>query len=157
GTFSTGVPLVPPIGNSVGHPVALVVDPLNRFVFVGNSDAGSVTSYRIGPTGALTLIGLFATSTFFGSLEERVPADALAVDPAGKFLFVAGGTPQQPPDDLPLQVFRIEPSGVLTSIGMDRNSLSNSIFVPVLAVDPFSRFLFVAHEVESNTGLSVYD
>src|SRR5262249_52448462 len=33
----------------------------------------------------------------------------------------------------------------------------NSIFVPVLAVDPFSRFLFVAHEVESNTGLSVYD
>src|SRR5262249_12267473 len=127
-------------------------------VFVGNSDAGSVTSYRIGPTGALTLIGLFATSTLFGTLEDGLRADSLAVDPAGKLLFVAGGSPRQDtPDVLPPQVFPIEPSGVLTSIGV--YSLSSTLVPPVLAVDPSSRFLFVAHGIDSDLGtaLSVYD
>jgi 6-phosphogluconolactonase len=72
------------------NPVALTVDPLGRFLYVTNRNADSISAYSINATtGALTPT---PNSPFVGgggggpNPENPV---AVAVDPAGKFAFVA--------------------------------------------------------------------
>jgi 6-phosphogluconolactonase (cycloisomerase 2 family) len=44
-------------------PISLAVSPDGRFLYAANHiSAGTITGFRIGPTGALTLIGSFATN-----------------------------------------------------------------------------------------------
>ncbi len=70
------------------NPQSITVDPSGKFVYVANEgcpDAfdGSVSMYTINPTdGTLTSAGPPVTSGDFG-------ADSVAVDPSGKFAYVA--------------------------------------------------------------------
>jgi len=63
------------------------MDPMGRFVFVANGVSNDISAYRIGSDGALTAI---PGSPFAGDIGPYAPA----VDPAGKFVYVANrGSP----------------------------------------------------------------
>ena len=70
-------------------PQSVAVDPTGKFAYVANEGCltslpGNVSMYTINPTtGALTSIGS-PVATDFG-------ADSVAVDPSGKFAYVANG------------------------------------------------------------------
>src|SRR5260221_578591 len=71
------------------NPVSVAVDPTGKFAYVTNRGAppafnGSVSAYSIGANGALTPVpgSPFAAGTF---------SDSVAVDPTGKFAYVANG------------------------------------------------------------------
>jgi 6-phosphogluconolactonase len=123
-----------PAGDS---PAAVVVDPTDRFVYIVNvsvsGQLGAVTAFNIGPNGALTPVpgSPFAA----GSLPE-----ALAVDPRGRFLFVATGGA--------ISAFSIGPDGALGPVpgspfpaGFGTNSVT---------VDPTGKFVYAPNEFGNN-------
>jgi 6-phosphogluconolactonase (cycloisomerase 2 family) len=128
-------------------PKSLAVDPTGRFAYVANEgcpDAfyGSVSMYTINPTdGTLTATGPSVTTGDFG-------ADSVAVDPSGKFVYVAnwgeGNTAGS------VSMYTLSPTdGTLTSTG--------TIIAPCapspgscapwsLAIHPSGKFVYVANE-----------
>lgn len=73
-----------PFANPGGSNYGITVDPSDRFVYVANASGNSLSAYTIDPTtGALTPINgsPFAAGT---------GASSVAVDPAGRFLYLTG-------------------------------------------------------------------
>jgi 6-phosphogluconolactonase (cycloisomerase 2 family) len=141
-------------------PTAIALDPAGKFAYVADEGCpddfdGSVSKYTIDPSsGLLTSVGQPVTTGDFG-------ADAVAVDPSGKFVYVAnwgsGNTAGS------VSMYTINPnSGALTSTGI--------IVAPCapppspggcapwsLAVHPSGRFVYVANQGGfSPTSVSVY-
>src|SRR5579859_6375077 len=90
-TIAPNGTLVPVAGSPVttgADPWAIAVDPFGRFVYVANRGSNSVSAYRIdASTGVLTPT---PNSPFVGgSGGPSENPQALTVDPAGKFVFVA--------------------------------------------------------------------
>jgi len=130
-------------------PRSLAVDPTGKFAYVANEGcpdafASSVSMYTINPSsGLLTSVGQPVTTGDFG-------ADSVAVDPSGKFVYVAnwgeGNTAGS------VSMYTINPdSGALTFTG--------TIVAPCapppspgscapwsLAVHPSGKFAYVANE-----------
>jgi 6-phosphogluconolactonase (cycloisomerase 2 family) len=79
----TGLPI-----SNTNQPIQLVVDPAGKFLYSANhadfSDARDISVYSIGATGALQSI----PGSPFSILSNSQPY-GLAIDPTGKFLFVA--------------------------------------------------------------------
>jgi 6-phosphogluconolactonase (cycloisomerase 2 family) len=128
-------------------PVSLAVDPTGKFAYVANNgcpDAfyGSVSMYTINPTdGTLTSAGPPVTT---GDYD----ADSLAVDPSGKFAYVAnwgggntGGS---------VSMYAIDgTTGILTPTGTIQapcTSGPGSCAPLSLAVHPSGKFVYVANE-----------
>jgi 6-phosphogluconolactonase (cycloisomerase 2 family) len=141
-------------------PTAIALDPAGRFAYVANEgcpDAfdGSVSMYTIDPSsGLLTSVGQPVTSGDFG-------ADSLAVDPSGKFVYVANWGEGDTAGSV--SMYTINPdSGALT--------LTGTIAAPCapppspggcspwsLAVHPSGKFVYVANEGGfSPTSVSMY-
>jgi YVTN family beta-propeller protein len=130
-----------------GHSVA--VDPFGKFAYVANwgegDTAGSISMYTINATtGALT-------ST--GTINEVCPGLcavapwSVAVDPAGKFAYVAneGG-----PVPTGVSMFTINTTtGALTSIGTIAAG-GRAVFV---AVDPTGKFAYVANSDSNDVSM----
>jgi YVTN family beta-propeller protein len=131
---------------SIGPPVAsndeggrsVTVDPSGKFAYVANwgegDTAGSASAYTINATtGALT-----STGTTNGVCPGLCAPWSVAVDPSGKFAYVAneGG-----PAPTGVSMFTINATtGALTSIG---TILAAGRAVSV-AVDPMGKFAYVA-------------
>jgi 6-phosphogluconolactonase (cycloisomerase 2 family) len=130
---STGVlASVPGSPFAAGHPLSVAVDPTGKFAYVANFGGGSsgsngnVSAYSIGANGALTPIGTFAAGA---------NPDSVAVDPTGKFAYVAnrGGT---------VSAYTINQStGALTAIG----TFTAGSNPEAVAVDPTGKFAYVAN------------
>jgi 6-phosphogluconolactonase (cycloisomerase 2 family) len=99
-----------------------------QFVYVANFN-GTVSAYSIGAMGALTPIGAPVAS---GSLPN-----AVAVDPTGKFVYVANLNS----DDI--SAYSIGAAGVLTPIGDPVAAGTGPVSV---AVDPTGKFVYVPNE-----------
>jgi 6-phosphogluconolactonase (cycloisomerase 2 family) len=141
-------------------PTGMAVDPTGTFAYVADEGcpdafAGSVSMYSIDQTnGALTPVGPPVNSGDFGAI-------ALAVDPSGKFAYVAnwgegntGGS---------VSIFAINQStGALTSSGSVAAPCSpppatGACSPRSLAIHPSGKFLYVANEGGfTPTGVSVY-
>jgi len=81
----------------------LVISNDFKFVYVSNTGSATISSYRLGPNGTLTLIDPAAGSTEMGSM----PADE-ALSEGGRYLYVRNdliGT---------INSFRVEDNGSLT-------------------------------------------
>ncbi|MBK7469663.1 MAG: beta-propeller fold lactonase family protein [Betaproteobacteria bacterium] len=110
-------------------PLAAAMDPTGHFVYVVNSNintvAGSISGFAIDQdTGALTSLP--------GS-PYATPARALAIaaEPYGKYLYVAGNVNQ---------AYAIDPqTGALTAIGAGITPFASTV-----AVDPSGRFVYIA-------------
>lgn len=133
----TGSPF--PAGGAVVR--ALTVDPTAKFVFAALGGEG-LGAYRIGASGALTPL---AGSPFAAGANPNT----VAVDPAGKFLYVGNdslGTNSQ------IFVFSIDAAaGTPTQVGTPVPSGDTPAFV---TIDPSGDLLYVAN-IDSNT-ITVY-
>jgi 6-phosphogluconolactonase len=68
--------------------LSVAIDPTGKFVYVANAGSGNVSAYSIGANGALTPI---SGSPFAAGGESVAEPFSLAVDPTGKFAYVANG------------------------------------------------------------------
>jgi 6-phosphogluconolactonase len=122
--------------NTMGavDPQSIAVDPVGKFAYVANEGCpgagGNVSMYTINPTtGALASIGIIAAAA--GDVAVSV-----AVDPAGKFAYVAnsGGS---------ISMYTIDATtGALASIGPPVPT--NDEFTNSVTVDPLGKFAYVA-------------
>ncbi len=136
---------------SIGSPVAadfgaksVTVDPSGKFAYVANQDGGSlgggtVSMYTINPTtGALTSIGTIAAPCAGPPSPGSCAPDSVAVDPSGKFAYVAnegGFTPTS------VSMYTINATtGALTSIG----TIAAGGRATSVTVDPTGKFAYVA-------------
>src|SRR6266705_2232105 len=104
----------------------LPVSGAAEFVYVANFGTNDISVYSVDATGALTPIGSVAAGLFPGSV---------AVDPSGKFVYVAnrgtfdsGGT---------VSAYTIGPTGALSPIGAP---VPAGRFPESVAVDPTGKF-----------------
>ena len=140
-TVASGV-LTPVAGlpAQVGNgPRAITVDPAGSFVYVTNSADNTVSVLNINPgTGALTLLGTFATGT--------TPTSVVALDP---YLYVGNQGSTN------VSAFTVTPvTGVLTEITSSPFSVGIAPLFEVL--DPDNLFLYVGSQsANSITALSI--
>jgi 6-phosphogluconolactonase (cycloisomerase 2 family) len=120
------------------NPASVAVDPSGKFAYVANlgdvgtSSGGSVSGYTIDPTtGALTAIGPFMAG---------IKPVSVAVDPSGKFAYVANFVS----DPMSVSGFTINhASGVLTPI--TGSPFAGGAEPASVAVDPTGKFAYVAN------------
>jgi len=128
----------PPVdsGDEGAHSVA--VDPSGRFVYVANSGegntAGSISTYTINATtGALT-----STGTIFGVCPGLCAPWSIAVDPSGKFSYVADEGGFAPTG---VSIFAINvTTGALTSVG----TITTGGRAVSVTMDPTGKFAYAA-------------
>lgn len=83
--------------SSGANPSAVIVDPQQKYAFVANAAGGvgpgAVSQYTVGGNGQMSVntanIGISTTSATIPPAPVGVNPVALAIDPGGKFLFVA--------------------------------------------------------------------
>jgi 6-phosphogluconolactonase (cycloisomerase 2 family) len=117
-----------PVAAQTGNP---------QFVYTTNPLSPQIAASKMDPTtGALTPV---AGSPF----DERLSPGPLAVDPAGKFVFVANQSTAAPSA---ISVFKIDQTtGALTEVANSPFSSGSGTNPGYLTVDPTSKFLFVAN------------
>ncbi len=114
-------------------PASVAVDPSGRFAYAASNafsvgETGNVFMYTINATtGALTSIGTIAAGT---------SPSSVAVDPSGKFAYVANA------DSNTVSMYTINATtGALTSIG----TIAAGLRPRSVAVDPSGKFAYVAN------------
>ncbi len=120
-------------------PGSMTVDPSGRFVYVANPgdpwspDYGSVSMYSINATtGALTYTGMLS-----GNCPGLCFPSSVAVDPSGKFAYVASGGADFP---FNVEMYTIDATtGALASIG----TIAAGGYPQAVAVDPAGKFIYV--------------
>jgi 6-phosphogluconolactonase (cycloisomerase 2 family) len=127
-------------------PSAVVVDPSGKTVFVANSNsattpaAGTISSYKVNSDGTLTAAG--------GTQNAGTEPMGMAIDAAGKFLFVANRGVFSDPTSGAVSVFSISGT-TLTPVGLfpteDANATSGSGPVAV-AISPNGQYLYAANQ-----------
>jgi DNA-binding beta-propeller fold protein YncE len=135
-TIGSGGALTPVPGSPFpagDTPDSVAVDPTGRFVYVVNvaisGQLGAVSAFSIGPNGALTPV---PGSPFAAGVLPQ----ALALDPTGKFLYVAGSSS--------VTAFSIGPNGALAPVpGSPFPAGFGTISV---TVDPTGKFVYVPNE-----------
>ena len=128
-------------------PTAVAVDPSGRFAYVANGGDGlagffgSVSMYTIdATTGALTSIGTIGAGLFPG---------AVAVDPSGRFAYVANGDLFRGTGSV--STYAIDATtGALTSTG---TTVTAGAGASSVAVDPSGKFAYVTHEFSDNVSM----
>jgi YVTN family beta-propeller protein len=133
----------PPVWTYDGDsPGSMAVDPSGEFVYVANPgdpwspDYGSVSMYSINATtGALTYTGMLS-----GNCPGLCFPSSVAVEPSGKFAYVASGGAGFP---FKVEMYTIDATtGALASIG----SITAGGFPRSLTVDPAGKFVYLATE-----------
>jgi len=131
----------PPVWTYDGDsPGSMAVDPSGKFVYVANPgdpwspDYGSVSMYSINATtGALTYTGMLS-----GNCPGLCFPSSVAVDPSGKFAYVASGGADFP---FNVEMYTIDATtGALASIG----TIAAGGYPQAVAVDPAGKFIYVA-------------
>ncbi|MGB6431748.1 MAG: beta-propeller fold lactonase family protein [Candidatus Acidiferrales bacterium] len=139
-------------------PQSIAVDPAGKFAYVANSGcdggaAGYVSVYTIdAATGALVSIGPPVPSLYEG-------ASSVAVDPLGKFAYVADTALFEIGGDVSMYTINAA-TGALTSTGSTSIGFTGGagLLAPLsIAVDPSGKFAYVANEGGfAPTSISMY-
>jgi 6-phosphogluconolactonase len=155
--LSTGGPSQ--IGASVATglgPIAIAITPAGDAVFVANRDDNTISAYAVHSDGSLTLPCSATNCTVAASQVAGTPL-ALAVDPSGKFLFVANQASQTlfpPPNTLDtVAVFSISGT-TLTLVG---SFASTGNGPAALLASSTGNFLYVANQFTSTVSILSYD
>jgi 6-phosphogluconolactonase (cycloisomerase 2 family) len=123
-------------------PVALVVDPTGKFLYVANETDESVSGYSIDSmTGALSPIDTDAvTGGIQPAIATGIAPAAVTIDPLGKFLYVmnGGGAPGS------VSAFAIDATaGALTTVA--GSPFAAGTAPADFAMDASGKFLYVAN------------
>jgi len=149
------------VGTSVptgAGPIAIAITPAGDALFVANRDDNTVSAYTVNTDGSLIFpCSAVGCNKFAASPVAGTPL-ALAIDPAGKFLFVANQASQSlfPPPPLSpdsVTVFSIQ-GAALTYVGAFP-SIGNG---PAgLVASPNGNYLYVANQYASTVSILSYD
>jgi 6-phosphogluconolactonase len=131
------------------YPGSMAVDPSGKFVYVANPgdpwspDYGSVSMYSINAaTGALTYTGMLS-----GNCPGLCFPSSVAVEPSGKFAYVANGGAGSP---FNIEMYTINgTTGALTSIG----TIATGTDPAFVAVDPSGKFAYVANSGSNDVSM----
>ncbi len=125
-----------PVGN---NPVAVNVVNNGSYVYAVNESDHTVSAFQVGSDGTLSSIGVFTVGT---------APNAIASDPAGKFLYVTDGGSNQ------LYGFLIQPNGslVLMPKPFPTDNLPDAV-----AVDPRGIYIYVANYNGNNVNAYTID
>jgi 6-phosphogluconolactonase len=127
-------------------PVAVAVDPSNRFVYVANESGQSIAAYQFNDANAFAPIA--GPGFVFGTSDAGSGPTSLAIEPTGRFLYATLG-----PASFGMQVagvvvgYQIDPStGALSEVNVPvtvngTSSMGGSILQGA-AVDPSGQFLY---------------
>jgi len=118
-------------GNS--NTLALSAD--DRFLYVGNQATNTVTALVVGPGGTLSAV----PGSPFANVAGTVAPETLAVEQAGRFLYVANQTAAPPagPSNGSVTVYAINPAtGALTATPGSPTSTGVPSFLPSVAAFP---------------------
>ena len=156
--LSTGAPSQ--VGASVATglgPIAIAITPAGDAVFVANRDDNTISAYSVHSDGSLTVPCSSANCNAIAAGPVAGTPLALAVDPSGKFLFVANQANQTlfpPPNTLDtVAVFSVSGT-TLTSVG----SFASTGNGPAsLLASPTGNFLYVANQFASTVSILSYD
>lgn len=120
---------------------AIVLDPAKTFAYVAESaPTNQIDRYSIGSDGALTAIS--------GGVPTGNNPVALAIDPGGKFLFVANQVSNT------VSVFSIGSNAALTQVAGSPVSVTSPVAV---AVPSAGNFLYVADQLDSVINIFSFD
>jgi 6-phosphogluconolactonase len=132
-------------------PVAVAVDPLDRFVYVVNATSGNVSGYSIC-CSSNTLVGSMTPvpgSPFAAGTNPK----SVVVEPTGRFAYVAGGPPGSPGF---VSAFSIDTtSGALTPISSSPFAVGTN--PASLTVDISGQFVYVANSGSNNVSILKID
>jgi 6-phosphogluconolactonase (cycloisomerase 2 family) len=119
-------------------PVSLAMSPVSPFLYVVNQAASNISGYTVDPgTGSLGVIqGTTPSQSSPFPIQPVSHPSAVAIAPAGNFLFVANGT------EGTIAVFSIGGNGVLTQAGLP-TSVGAGATPASIAVEHSGRFLYV--------------
>ena len=120
---------------------AIVVDPAKTFAYVAESaPTNQIERFSIGSNGALTAVS--------GAVPAGTNPVALAIDPGGKFLFVANQVSNN------ISVFSIGSDAALTEVPGSPFPSSDPVAV---AVPSTGNFLYVADQLNSAVDIFTFD
>lgn len=157
-------------------PVAMALSPDGTALFLANSSDNSVTSYSVGSDGSLGTGSSTATTTACTlppppctnapppPVCGNLPV-ALAVDPSGKFLFVASqGTfnlcdPAGNSVSGTVSTYSINGTSLTLSSSIETEALTDITGTgpSAIVVAPIGNFLYVANQFSSNVQSFAYD
>ena len=151
------------VGSSVPTglgPIALAMTPNGSALFVANRDDNTISAYGVNSDGSIPTPCPSPKPANCNTIAAGPVAGspvALAIDPAGKFLFVANQAsqavflPPNTPDTI--AVFSIN-GPALTSVGFFASTGNGP---SALAASPTGSFLYVANEFTSTVSILSYD
>jgi 6-phosphogluconolactonase (cycloisomerase 2 family) len=113
-----------PLGN---NPVAANVLANGNFVYAVNETDHNIAAFQVGSDGGLSSIGLFSVGT---------APNAIASDPAGKFLYVTDGASNQ------MYGFQVQSGG---SLVMMPTPFKTDNLPDAITVDPRGLYVYVAN------------
>ncbi len=131
------------------RPSAAIMTPDGNAIFVANRDSGDISRYTITSGGTLTAV---TPNTAIGTDSNPV---AMAMDAAGKLLFVLDQGALGNSDASTISVFSIGTGGALTAVVQPGGNptLDNAT---AIAVTPDGKYLYATNSVDSTiSGYSV--
>ncbi|HEX4376879.1 MAG TPA: beta-propeller fold lactonase family protein [Steroidobacteraceae bacterium] len=134
-TDAPGSPLALQSSGGTSAPYAVAIYPGNNFLYVTDSQGGTVSVYDYYAFGnQLALIASYSTATLFGQSPQ-----GLAIDPTGSFLYVSGSGY--------VTAFTIDATtGLLSPVGFFQTTGVTSTNTPTaVRVDPSSQFVYVSN------------
>ena len=138
-------------------PIAIALTPDASALFVANRDDNTISSYSVHSDGSLIAPCSTANCNTIAAGPVAGTPLALAVDPSGKFLFVANQASQTlfPPPNTADTVAVFSISGTtLTSVG---SFASTGNGPAALLASPTGNFLYVANQFTSTVSILSYD
>lgn len=125
------------------NPIWVIVDPLDRFVYVSNSTDGTLSGWTIGSGGALTAMN---GSPFAAGFAAGANPAVIAIDPTGQFLYVTDTVNNQ------VVAFTIDQTtGVLTAMAGSPFGVGDGAFA--VAIDPSGQFLYVGNSYDGTISM----
>jgi 6-phosphogluconolactonase (cycloisomerase 2 family) len=118
------------VANTIDPPVALAVDPTSRVLFF-------VTNSSVGSAAIDLATGTLTTGT---PISVEAGASAVAVDPTGRFAYVAIGTNPGLIRAYAINPYPVPSLGNLASIG----TVASGAAPRAIAIDPTGRFAYTA-------------
>ncbi len=132
-------------------PFSIAADPTGNYVYVANLGGGNISAYAIG-TGGL-LAGIAGASCYSGGPTNCFAAgtapDSVAVDPSGRFLYVANGNSDN------VSAYAIGTGGGLTALADSPFAAGDDPIA--VAVDPTGHFVRVANKLGDSSSVFALD
>jgi YVTN family beta-propeller protein len=136
-TISSGT-LTPAAGSPFAVPngvISVAIDPTASFLYAPNPTANTISGFSILPGGVLSQL---STSPYGNTTNPLKTPVANAVDPTGKFLYVANFASTS------ISEFNVSGTGDLTAV--TTSSASAGTNPDFFAFDPNGKYMYVANE-----------